>query len=403
MSRALTVEEALARILAGAEPIADIERRDLMAAPGGVLAAPLAARLTQPPFDASAMDGYAVRQADVATLPATLRVVGEAAAGHGYRNPVAPGEAVRIFTGAPVPEGADAIVIQEHTTREGDRVVVQEGRPDPEHIRPRGGDFIAGAPLLPTSRRLTARDVTIAAAMGHAVLDVRRPPVVAILATGDELVPPGVVPGPDQIVCSNTYGIAAMVRAAGGTPRLLGIAEDNRQSLSEHVARAEGADILVTIGGASVGDHDLVAPVLTARGMALDFWRIAMRPGKPLMYGRLGSQHVLGVPGNPVSSMVCARLFLIPLLRALLGLDAGTEARLEARTAVPLAANGPRAHYMRATSRRGGDGTPEVTPAPNQDSSLMRPLANADCLLVRPIGAPALPAGAAVPVLMLDF
>jgi molybdopterin molybdotransferase len=356
MSAALTVEEALARILRGAAVISDSQRRDLLASHGQVLTEPLVASLTQPPFDASAMDGYAVRRADVARLPASLRVVGEAAAGRGFGGTMQTGEAVRIFTGAPIPAGADAIVIQENTVRDGDRVTVREGKPDAEHIRPRGGDFKAGDVLLPAGRKLTARDITLAAAMGNAALPVRRPPVVAILATGDELVLPGVTPGPDQIVCSNTFGIAGMVRAAGGTPRLLGIARDTKESLGELISHTSGADILVTVGGASVGDHDLVGPVLASRGMALDFWKIAMRPGKPLMYGRLDRQHVLGLPGNPVSSLVCTRLFVIPLVRALLGLEPESARPIEARVAVPLAANGARAHYMRATARRGAAG-----------------------------------------------
>lgn len=403
MSPALTVEEARARILRDAAVIGDVQRRELLAAHGQVLAETLSASLTQPPFAASAMDGYAVRVADVTRLPATLRVIGEAAAGRSFAGTVGPGEAVRIFTGAPVPSGADAIVIQEDATRDGDRVVVGDGKPDFSHVRPKGGDFTSGEVLLLPGRRLTARDITLAAAMGHASLPVRRPPVVAILATGDELVLPGVVPGPDQIVCSNTFGIAGMVRAAGGTPRLLGIARDTKESLAERIDQATGADVLVTVGGASVGDHDLVGPVLKSRGMVLDFWKIAMRPGKPLMYGRLGRQHVLGLPGNPVSSLVCTRLFVMPLVRALLGLVPEPARPVEARTAVPLAINGPRAHYMRATTRRAEDGTLEVTPVANQDSSLMRPLADADCLIVRPIGAPPLPSGAIVPTLSLDF
>lgn len=400
---ALTVEEARARVLQEATPIADVQRRDLLASHGLVLAEPLSAKLTQPPFHASAMDGYAVRAVDVATLPAHLTLIGEAAAGRGYEGEVGPGQAVRIFTGAPLPSGADAIVIQENTDRDGARVRIREGTTDIEHIRPLGGDFKTGDTLLQPGRRLTSRDITLAAAMGYPALPVRRPPVVAILATGDELVMPGIPPGPDQIVCSNTFGIAGMVRAAGGTPRLLGIARDTHESLIEHLDRAKGADILVTVGGASVGDHDLVGPVLQSRGMSLGFWKIAMRPGKPLMYGRLGHQHVLGLPGNPVSSLVCARLFLMPLIRALLGLEPEPARATEAITTVPLAANGPRAHYMRATARLSEHGTLEVTPVSSQDSSLMRPLADADCLLVRPISAQSLPAGAGVPVLMLDF
>ena len=400
---ALTVEEALARILAGVTPVAATALCPLFAADGRVLASPLAAKLTQPPFNASAMDGYAVRAADVARLPATLTVVGQSAAGHGFRGELRSGEAARIFTGAPVPPGADAIVIQENTTREGDRVSVRDGEIDPAYVRPRGGDFKAGDVLIPAGRRLSARDITLAAAMGHAELTVRRAPRVAILATGDELVPPGTTPQADQIVCSNTFGIAAMVRAAGGDPVLLGIAADTRDSLEAKIAEAEGCDILVTVGGASVGDHDLVAPTLQKHGLSLDFWKIAMRPGKPLMFGTLGNQRVLGLPGNPVSSLVCARLFLMPLVRALLGLAPEPNRTLTARTAVALAANGPRAHYMRATTRRGDDGQLEAIPVRSQDSSLMAPLAEADCLIVRPIRAPAQAAGSAVPVMLLDF
>ncbi len=403
MSQALTVEEALARILANADVIGEVELTGLLEARGRVLASPLASRLTQPPFTASAMDGYAVRASDVAALPAQLRVVGESAAGHGFEGGIGPGEAARIFTGAPLPAGSDAIIIQENTRRDGDRVTVIEGAPDPEHIRPQGGDFCAGDALIGSDHSLTPRDITLAAAMGHARLGVRRRPVVAILATGDELVLPGTDPGPNQIVCSNTFGIAGMVEVAGGAPQLIGIAGDSRESLKAHLAEAGGADILITIGGASVGDHDLVGPVLGEAGMALDFWQIAMRPGKPLMFGRLGAQHVLGLPGNPVSSMVCTRLFVIPLIRALQGLPAGLSQPLMARTSVALAANGARAHYMRANRAPGPDGLSMVTPVDNQDSSLMRPLAAADCLLVRPIKAPPLAAGATVPILPLDF
>lgn len=399
----LTVEEARSRVLQHAAPISEIQRRDLLAAQGLVLAEPVSARLTQPPFNSSAMDGYAVRAADVTRLPADLTVIGEAAAGSGFKGEVGPKQAVRIFTGAPIPAGSDAIVIQENTERDGARVRIREGTTDFEHIRPLGGDFRAGDTLLQAGRRLTARDITLAAAMGYPALPVRRAPVVAILATGDELVMPGITPGPDQIVCSNTFGIAGMIRSAGGTPRLLGIARDTQESLAEHLDLAKGADILVTVGGASVGDHDLVGPVLQSRGMSLDFWKIAMRPGKPLMYGRLGAQHVLGLPGNPVSSLVCTRLFLVPLVRALLGLEPEPARPIEAVSTVPLAANGPRAHYMRATLRQSAQGVLEATPVASQDSSLMRQLAEADCLLVRPIAAPSLPAGSRVPVLMLDF
>jgi molybdopterin molybdotransferase len=302
-----------------------------------------------------------------------------------------------------VPPGADAIVIQENTVREGAFVVVREGQPDPAHIRPRGFDFREGEVLLDAGRRLGPREIALAAAMGHGEVPVRRRPVVAILATGDELVPPGHLPGPGQIVASNHIGVAALATQAGAEPRQLGIARDTRDSLMRHIEQAAGADVLVTIGGASVGEHDLVAPVLEDRGMALAFWKIDMRPGKPLMFGRLGAQRVLGVPGNPVSALICARVFLVPLIHALLGRPPEDLAARRARLAEPIEANGPRQHYMRAGLRVRPDGALEVVPARSQDSSLLAPLAAADALLVRPPHAPALPAGAEVSVLLLDF
>jgi molybdopterin molybdotransferase len=400
---ALTVEAALARVLHAVTPIADAETVSLFDAHGRTLDAPLKARLTQPPFTASAMDGYAVRATDVSPLPATLHVIGEAAAGHAFAGALTPGEAVRIFTGAPLPAGADAIVIQENTRRSGDRVTILEGQPDLEHVRPAGGDFTAGTELIGADRRLTPRHLTLAAAGGHATLQVRRKPVVAILATGDELVSPGEQPGADQIVCSNPYGIAAMVAAAGGAPVFLGIARDLRADLEAHVAKARDADVLVTLGGASVGDHDLVAQVIGALGMDLSFWKIAMRPGKPLMFGTIARQRVLGLPGNPVSSLITARLFLIPLVRALLGLEPEPTRTSNAYAGAPLAANGPRAHYMRASLSTDLTGRTLATPVASQDSSLLTPLTAADALIVRPIGAPSLPAGALVPILPLDF
>ena len=404
----LSIEDALARILDGVAPLA-AERVPLLDGLDRVLAEPLAARLTQPPFPASAMDGYAVRAADVAALPAQLSVIGEAAAGHGFSGAVGPGQAVRIFTGAPVPPGTDAIVIQENTViqespaGDGRTVIVREGTPDAEHVRPKGFDFAAGQALLAAGVRLDARLVTLAAAMGWPDLPVRRKPKVAILATGDELVMPGVAPGPDQIVCSNPFGIAAMVARAGGAPVLLGIARDTPQDLGAKVAEAGDADILVTIGGASVGDHDLVAPVLQSRGMKLDFWKIAMRPGKPLMFGRLGASRVLGLPGNPVSSLICARVFLVPLIARLLGRGEETALPVRAVLSTALEANGPRQHYMRAILEPAPQGGLQVRPVRSQDSSLLSPLADASALIVRPPRAPALMAGTPIDVLPLDF
>jgi molybdopterin molybdotransferase len=367
------------------------------------LAEPLAALLTQPPFDASAMDGYAVRAADVTRLPATLALIGEAAAGHPFAGTVASGQAVRIFTGAPIPAGADAVVIQENATRDGSKVTVREGTPDHGHVRHQGIDFRIGEVLLRPGRRLGPREVTLAAAMGHGAVPVRRRPRVAVISTGDELVAPGSRPGPGQIVSSNHLGVAALAQGAGAEVELLGIARDTRESLAAHFARAEGADVIVTIGGASVGDHDLVGPALEARGMALSFWKIAMRPGQPLMFGRLGNARVLGLPGNPVSSLVCSRVFLMPLLRALLGEPTRDQQPIQASAGADLEANGPRQHYMRATTLPGPDGRPVATPVRSQDSSLLAPLAQADCLLVRPPHAPAASRGTLVPILPLDL
>jgi molybdopterin molybdotransferase len=406
MSPPLTVDEALERILDGVEPT-PVERVSIEAAHRRTLAQPLAALMTQPPFDASAMDGYAVRAADVARLPARLAVVGAAAAGHPFAGSVAAGEAVRIFTGAPLPAGADAVVIQENTvtepTGDGAAVIVREGVPDLGNVRRTGFDFRAGEVLLGPGRRLGPRELSLAAAMGHGSLPVRRRPRVAIISTGDELLLPGSRPGPGQIISSNHLGVAALAQTAGARAQFVGIARDTRESLEEHFARADGAEVIVTIGGASVGDHDLVGPVLRARGMVLAFWKIAMRPGKPLMFGRLGAARVLGLPGNPVSSLVCARVFLVPLLRALLGEPARDARPLEARAGVALEPNGPRQHYLRATTAAAPDGQPVVLPVRSQDSSLLAPLAQADCLLIRPPHAPLAAPGALVPILPLDF
>jgi molybdopterin molybdotransferase len=399
---ALSVEEAIAHILNGVIPL-DSEQSHLIDAHGRILASDVAARLTQPPFAASAMDGYAVRLADITTLPATLAVVGEAAAGSGYQATLNPGEAVRILTGAPVPPGCNAIVIQENANRAGPVLTIREGCPDPAHIRPKGGDFTSGQILLHAGRTLDARALTLAAASGHALLSVRRRPRVAILATGDELVPPGTLPGPDQIVSSNPIGLAALVRAFGGEPILLGIAPDNLADIVDHLERASNADIIVTTGGASVGDHDLVGPAFEQLGVKLDFWKLAMRPGKPMLFGRLGRQRLLGLPGNPVSALITARVFLSPLIDALLGKPTSQNKPQMALLSAALEANGPRQHYMRAVFNDGSGNTPTVAPVSNQDSSLLVPLAEANALIVRPPHAPASQKGTSVPVIRIDF
>ena len=398
----LSVDEALARVMAGLVPV-ESEIVPLEDGHNRVLGEDVAARITQPPFDASAMDGYAVRAGDLAEIPCDLEVIGKAAAGHPFDGQVGPGQAVRIFTGGAVPGGADTIVIQEDATRDGDSVTVNERAEHGMHVRPRGFDFAEGEVLLGKGRKLLARDLSLAAAMNVTKFAVRRKPIVAILATGDELVVPGEELKPGQIISSNSYGLAAMIEGSGGQPESIGIARDTKESLGEHIARASDADILLTIGGASVGEHDLVQGTLEAAGMTLDFWKIAMRPGKPLMFGQMGDQRVLGLPGNPVSAMVCSRIFLLPMLEKMLGTDAPSTAQKTAILGADVEKNGPRQHYMRATLETGPDGAVLVTPVRSQDSSLLSPLSQADCLIVRAPGAPAAGSGDAVPILPLDF
>ena len=396
----LSVAEALTRVTQGLEPL-EPERVALEQARGRVLAEDIAAHLTQPPFDASAMDGYAVRAADVATLPATLRLIGDALAGRGFDGEVGQGEAVRIFTGAPVPKGADTVVIQENTEAAPGVVTVKDAAPG-RHIRPRGQDFTKGEVLLRAGTRLGPRELMLAAAMNHAELPVRRKPKVAILATGDEVVPPGTALDRDQIVSSVPAGLAALIEAQGGEPMSLGIAQDTTESLVTLARTGSAADILVTVGGASVGERDLVSAALRSEGMELDFWKIAMRPGKPLLYGRLGHQRVLGMPGNPVAALICGLVFLVPMLHRLLGLREDDRGPHEAVLGQALEANGPREHYMRAGSTWRPGGERLVAPLAAQDSALMADFARADCLIVRPPDAPALAPGSRVTIIPLN-
>ena len=396
----LPVAEALARVTQGLEPL-DAEWVPVAKGYGRVLAEDLAARLSQPPFDASAMDGYAVRAEDVAALPATLKLIGESVAGRGFGGVVGQAEAVRIFTGAPVPKGADTVVIQENADQANGVVTVKEAAPG-RHIRPHGQDFIEGEVLLREGLRLGPRELMLAAAMNHAELPVRRRPRVAILSTGDEVVPPGSTLGADEIVASVSYGLGALVEAQGGESMSLGIAKDTPESLIALIRAGSAADILLTIGGASVGERDLVGSALRSEGLELDFWKIAMRPGKPLLYGRLGSQRVLGVPGNPVAALICGLVFLVPMLHRLLGLREDARGPLEAVLGRDLEANGPREHYMRGVSAWAPDGERLVTALPSQDSSLMADFARADCLIVRPPHAPALAKGQRVRIISFD-
>ena len=344
------------------------------------------------------MDGYAVRAADIASSPANLKVIGTSAAGHGFDGRIGAGEAVRIFTGAPVPAGADTVVIQENTRATGESQVeiLQPWRAG-QHIRPRGNDFSEGEVLLTAGTKLASRQLMLAAAMNHATVAVRRKPVVAVLANGDELVEPGQSPAANQIISSIPAGMKAAIAGWGGEPLLLDLARDSKESLAARVRDAREADVLLTIGGASVGEHDLVRSTLEGMGAQFQVLKVAMRPGKPVMFGFLGKQRILSMPGNPASAIICARVFLKPLLDRFLGRRKGKEWH-EVRLAVAVAANGEREHYMRACLTEGG-----VAPISEQDSSLMNAFANADCLLVRPARGPALPAGSLVPVIPLDF
>jgi molybdopterin molybdotransferase len=390
----MPVAEALARVLAGAKPL-PAEPAALTEAYGRVLAADIAALRTQPPADVSAMDGYAVRAADVAQVPVTLRIVGEVAAGHPFEDTVGSGEAARIFTGGVLPPGTDAVVIQEHTTRLGDTVVVAASAEKGRHVRLEGLDFKRGAVLLAKGRRLSDRDLALAAAMNHPSLPVHRRAKVAVLATGDELVMPGAAPGFGEIVYSNGYATMALARREGCDVVDLGIVPDRLAETAAAVRRARdiGADVLVTSGGASVGDYDLVQKALAAEGLALSFWKVALRPGRPMMHGRLGAMHVLGLPGNPASAYVCGVLFLLPLIRRLAGRGDVEPVLENARLGCTLPPNDERADYLRATLAPGSDGIPVAIPAPAQDSSMLSPLARADCLLVRAPHAAAAKAG----------
>jgi len=396
----ISVSEARARILDGLAPLAP-EWVSLADAGGRVLAADIAARLTQPPADVSAMDGYAVRASDCAAVPVTLSVIGSAPAGHPFAGTVGTRQAVRLFTGSVVPDGADTVVIQEDTVREGDRVTVNEAAQPGRHIRRRGLDFGLGERVLPAGRKLTARDIGLAAAANHPWLPVRRRPRVALLATGDEVVMPGDPLGPGAIVSSNTHMLAALVRVAGGEPVNLGIAADTPAALAAMVDGLRAADLIITTGGASVGEHDLVQSVLGPLGLAVDFWKVAMRPGKPLISGRFGSVPFLGLPGNPVSAMVCAVLFGTPAIARLLGLPGEPPAAVAARLAVPLPANDVRADHLRATLARAADGGLVATPFPVQDSSMLSRLAAADGLILRAPHAPPAAAGETVEVIPL--
>ncbi|EEZ33055.1 molybdenum cofactor synthesis [Brucella sp. NF 2653] len=401
----LPVDEALAYILNSAAP-RGTEEVSLADAGGRVTASDITAQLLQPPFDCSAMDGYALIAPEEITYPLELTVIGESAAGKRFEGTLRKGEAIRIFTGAPMPENADSIIIQEHTEREGNRLIILHGLDKGRHIRRAGLDFAPGKVVVPAGRELDAPALSLAAASGHARLPVFTRPRVAILATGDELVPPGAIPGPDQIVASNSVGIAEITRRAGGTPEDLGIIADDPARIEKAISDAleDGIDMLVTIGGASVGDRDFVHGALRNCGVALDFWKIAMRPGKPLMYGRKTvngrTVHILGLPGNPVSSLVCSLLFLRPLVAKLSGLTLKADIRA-ARLGVAMRANDHRRDFIRVTVESEPDGTLVATPFPMQDSSMLSALVCSDALLIREENAPEALPGDPCRILML--
>ena len=395
----LPVEEARARILASLTPTA-AETIALPEAAGRVLARPVLARLTQPPADVSAMDGYALRAAD-GVLGARLAVIGAAPAGHPFTGSVGPGQAVRIFTGGFLPEGADAILLQEDAEAADGAVLVKEGVTPGRWVRKRGLDFAEGETLLAQGRRLTARDIGLAAASNNPWLAVHRRPRIGILATGDEIALPGDPIPPGGIVSSNAHALAALIRAGGGEPIVLPIAPDDASAIADIAATTQAYDMLVTTGGASVGDHDLIQQALGGEGFELGFWKIAMRPGKPLIWGRLGRVPVLGLPGNPVSALVCAIIFLLPALARLSGLPGAPTPSRRVICAAPLAENDRRADFLRASLDTDAQGHITVRPFPMQDSSMLATLARADALVLRAPFAPALPAGAEVEAIML--
>lgn len=384
----ISVEAALADLFALVRPLA-VETVPLAQAAGRVLAQDLSARRSQPPFAASAMDGYAVIGAEIHP-GAQFTVIGEAAAGHRYDGHVGPGQAVRIFTGAPVPTGADFVVLQEDVARDGSQITLTGNIGSNGNIRAAGGDFNQGD-IISAPRLLTASDVALLASMNFAEVPVTRRPNIALISTGDELVMPGETPGPDQIIASNTFGLKAQLEAAGAKARILPIARDTKTSLKLAFDLARDADLIVTIGGASVGDHDLVAPVAEELGMQRAFYKVAMRPGKPLMAGRLDNAMMVGLPGNPVSAMVCGAVFLIPVVRAMLGLPALAAQLHTAPLAFDLEVNGPRQHYMRAVLAEGA-----LQVFDNQDSAMLSVLSQANALVLRPIGDPARSAGDSV-------
>jgi len=389
----ISVENALSRVLALCKPT-DSETIDIRDANTRVLSRDVTAMRDQPPFDASAMDGYAMQSADL-VLGAKLRVIGESPAGGEFKGVVSRGTTVRIFTGGAVPTSADLVLMQENTSRDGNTMTLTELPGGGNHIRAQGSDFKIGD-VINAPRRLNPSDIGLLASMNIAQVPVRKKPVVAVIATGDELVQPGEIPGPSQIICSNNYALKAVLEAQGAEVRLLPIARDNAASLKQVFALASGADMVITIGGASVGDYDLINPMAAELGLELDFYKIAMRPGKPLIAGKLGDALMVGLPGNPVSSMVCSQVFVRPAIDAMLGLPAQALPRQSFELTTAIGKNGPREHYMRANVSDG-----QCAVSNNQDSGAMSVMAQSNALMVRAPFADALPKGALVECILL--
>ncbi len=397
----LPVDEARARILKGVKPLPP-ETVKLEMALGRVLAKAVMAKRDQPPFAGSAMDGYAVRAEDVTTVPVQLALIGTSAAGRAYSGTLRPGTAVRILTGAPLPKGADAVVIQENTSRVGPLLTVLQPSSPGKHVRRPGLDFAAGDELVPANHKLGPRDIGLLSAGNAATVSVRRKPRIVVFATGDELILPGQKPRPDQIVSSNSHALQALAESFGAEVINLGIVRDTLKATIAAVRKGLDADILISTGGASVGDTDFVQEAFKACGVKIDFWKIAIRPGKPFMHGRRGKTHVMGLPGNPVSALITARIFLKPLIAAMQGFPT-EEPETLARLTAAMPANDGRQDYVRAALSVAADGTRTVTPFAAQDSSMQRTLQQSQALIIRPPEAPAAPANSLVPVLILDF
>ncbi|MEN2494349.1 MAG: Molybdopterin molybdenumtransferase [Hyphomicrobiaceae bacterium hypho_1] len=399
----IDVEQALKRITANVKTVQQ-EYISLLKADRRILAKHLFARITKPPFDVSAMDGYAVRATDITNLPTSMKVIGESLAGHAFNGKIGVGEAVRIFTGAPMPQGSDSVILQENTTLIDKTLVsIKDDQPEIKYVRSQGMDFKKGDRLILAGHRLTPWSITLAAAMGYANIPVRRKPTVAMLANGNELILPGQPTEENKIICSNPFGIASIIERTGGQAKFLGIADDCRSHLAKLCATGLQYDILVTIGGISFGDYDLVVDVLKSQGMSLVLRQVAMRPGKPMMFGTFKNTYVIGLPGNPVSALICARVFLVPLIEAMLGHQYQAASLQTAITTTPLPENGPLQRYMRAITKANSSGELYVTVFKSQDSSELSQFASSNVLVVRAPYTPALDAGKRVRIMPLDF